>query len=697
MEILMSLNILIVEDEAITALDIKRKLEYWGYNVLEIAHKGSEAIKLALKLKPDLVLMDIILKGELDGIETASEIKKKCDIPVIYLTAHSEEKIMERAKYTEPYGYLIKPIDDKELFFALDSAIYKYKADAKLKKVNRALRMISDCNQSIVRIKDQNVLLNEICRLIVEEGGYYLAWVGMALDDEFKSIKPVAQYGFNKGFLEKAKISWGNNKYSTGPAGKSIKHAEITLVRNLIDEPDFETWKEEALERKYNSAISLPLFVEEKVVGCLSIYSSEIEAYDKNEIDLLQELAGDISYYLESLKTKKEKEKALKKLKKSEEKLKNIINNAPFGAHSYEINNQGNLIFVNANKSAERILNINHKVLFGKTVKEAFPGLKNSSLPDIYYEIALKGGSHNETKVNYHKGQIDGIFEINAVNTGKNKMTVFFRDITESKKAEMALKESELKYRNIFENSGEGIYQSTAEGRYIQVNPAMAHMLGFESAESLLNEVDDISKIYVNPNDRKKLKTYLENEDAVNDYHIEIFLKNGQKAWASITEKTIRDENEEILYYEGIARDITKKKIIEDSLRESEEKYQDILKTSNEGIWSLDEDFNTKFVNSKMAQMLGYEISDMQGKSILDFMFEEDLNEQKNLIELRKKGISQKYSSKFLCKNGDILWAMVSLTPLKDKNGEFKGSLAMFTNLNEIKSIIDKIKLNNPF
>lgn len=564
----MSLNILIVEDEAITALDIKRKLEYWGYNVLEIAHKGSDAIEFALKLKPDLILMDIILRGELDGIETAGEIKKKCDIPVIYLTAHSEEKIMERAKYTEPYGYLIKPIDDKELFFALESAIYKFKADAKLKKVNRALRMISDCNQSIVRIKDKNELLNEICRLIVEEGGYYLAWVGMAQDDEFKSIQPVAQYGFDKGFLEKAKISWGNNKYSTGPAGKSIKTSKISIFRNLTGHPDFGPWKEEARARKYNSAIALPLFVEEKVLGCLSIYSSEIEAYDENEIDLLQELAGDISYYLESLKTKKEKENAIKKLEKSEEKLKDIINNAPFGAHSYEINDNGNLIFINANHSADTILNIDHQILFGKPVKEAFPGLENSSLPDIYYEIALKGGTHNETQINYQKGQIDGIFEINAVNTGKNKMTVFFRDVTESKKAEMALQSSEEKYRNIVE-------------------------------------------------------------------------------------------------------------------------------TSNEGIWSMDENFQTTFVNRKMAQMLGYEISDMTGKSILDFMFEEDYDEQKKRIELRKKGISQQYSCKFLCQNGDILWALVSATPLKDKNGEFKGSFAMFTNLNEIKSIIDELKLSN--
>ena len=117
----------------------------------------------------------------------------------------------------------------------------------------------------------------------------------------------------------------------------------------------------------------------------------------------------------------------------------------------------------------------------------------------------------------------------------------------------------------------------------------------------------------------------MKREDVIKDYHVKIFLKNGQKAWASITEKAIRDENGKILYFEGIARDITRKKKIEDNLKLSEEKYRTMVETSNEGIWSLDKNFKTTFVNHKLAQMLGYEISDIMGKSILDFMFEEDL------------------------------------------------------------------------
>ena len=118
------IKILLVEDESVEALDIKRTLESFGYQVPYVASSGEEAVKKALELMPDLVLMDIILKGDIDGIDVASEIKD-LNIPVIYLTAHSEESTIGRAKLTEPYGYIMKPYDRKELKHSIELAIYK--------------------------------------------------------------------------------------------------------------------------------------------------------------------------------------------------------------------------------------------------------------------------------------------------------------------------------------------------------------------------------------------------------------------------------------------------------------------------------------------------------------------------------------------------------------------------------------------
>ncbi|AEH60473.1 response regulator receiver protein [Methanosalsum zhilinae DSM 4017] len=122
-------KILIVEDENIIALNIKKKLRNIGYIVPGIASTGKEAIEKAEITFPDLVLMDIRLKGEMDGVEAASQIRDKFDIPVIYLTAYSDEEILERAKKTEPYGYILKPFKESELRTSIEVALHKHKME----------------------------------------------------------------------------------------------------------------------------------------------------------------------------------------------------------------------------------------------------------------------------------------------------------------------------------------------------------------------------------------------------------------------------------------------------------------------------------------------------------------------------------------------------------------------------------------
>ena len=136
-------KILLVEDENIEAMDIKRTLEFFGYEVPYVASNGEEAVEKALEIVPDLILIDVVLKGNSDGIDVASKIKK-LNIPVIYLTAHSEESIIERAKLTEPYGYMIKPYDRNELKHTIELALYKNQIEKELKESEYNLRLILD-------------------------------------------------------------------------------------------------------------------------------------------------------------------------------------------------------------------------------------------------------------------------------------------------------------------------------------------------------------------------------------------------------------------------------------------------------------------------------------------------------------------------------------------------------------------------
>jgi CheY-like chemotaxis protein len=127
-------RILIVEDEAILAEDLGLSLENLGYLVRGKVSTGEEAVKLAEKLKPDLILMDIKLQGDIDGIEAADQISKRLDVPVVFLTGYSESDVLERAKKTEPYGYIGKPISVSELRNTIETALYKHASDKRVRE-----------------------------------------------------------------------------------------------------------------------------------------------------------------------------------------------------------------------------------------------------------------------------------------------------------------------------------------------------------------------------------------------------------------------------------------------------------------------------------------------------------------------------------------------------------------------------------
>lgn len=125
-------SVLIVEDESVIALDIQNMLELEGYEVPGLLSTGEDAIARIEDLKPDLIVMDIILQGEMDGITAIEEIKKKHDIPFVYMTAHIYQKVLKRAKATRPHGYILKPIKHRELCSVIEKALYEHVIGRKL-------------------------------------------------------------------------------------------------------------------------------------------------------------------------------------------------------------------------------------------------------------------------------------------------------------------------------------------------------------------------------------------------------------------------------------------------------------------------------------------------------------------------------------------------------------------------------------
>ncbi len=197
-------------------------------------------------------------------------------------------------------------------------------AERQFQQAHRALRLLSQCNQILVRAEDESELLEEICEAIVNVGGYCLTWVGFAEDKDEKIVRPVAQRGFEDGYLENIKITWDDTKEGRGPTGTAIRKAEPSIARNILTDPNFEPWREEAVKRGYASSIALPLIDDNEVLGALNIYSSQSDAFASDEEDLLMELADDLAYGLKAIRTRKERKKAIRKLRKLSHRLVDI-------------------------------------------------------------------------------------------------------------------------------------------------------------------------------------------------------------------------------------------------------------------------------------------------------------------------------------------------------------------------------------
>jgi PAS domain S-box-containing protein len=189
-----------------------------------------------------------------------------------------------------------------------------------LQRLSRAYQTLSQCNQALLRATDEATLLQTICNILTSIGGYRLAWVGVAEYDAARTVRPVAWAGHEDGYLSAIRVTWAEgDPLGEGPVGRAIRTREPQIVHFADTDPIFSPWREEALKRGYLSVIALPLIVEGEAFGALAVYASYAEAFDPREITLLQELAGDLAFGIETLRLRQERAEIEAALRESEE------------------------------------------------------------------------------------------------------------------------------------------------------------------------------------------------------------------------------------------------------------------------------------------------------------------------------------------------------------------------------------------
>jgi PAS domain S-box-containing protein len=214
------------------------------------------------------------------------------------------------------------------LVFSLVETTERKRAEQKLEKLNRTLRALNNSNQALLHTTDEAKLLEQVCSIVTRDCGHAMVWVGFAENDPEKTVRPVAHAGFDEGYLASLNVTWADAERGRGPTGTAIRTGRPCMCRNMLTEPRFAPWREEALKRGYASSLSLPLMDEGKAFGVITIYAREPDAFADDEVKLLEELAGDLAYGIRMLRLRAAHEQAEQALRSSQERVSAIIGTA---------------------------------------------------------------------------------------------------------------------------------------------------------------------------------------------------------------------------------------------------------------------------------------------------------------------------------------------------------------------------------
>jgi|GEM_PF-5419396 len=282
----------------------------WSKELFRIADRDPEKFVPSLSAQMDLFapedagkLASAVTHSMTSGQSYDLELRTKAgpEGKIKWIFSHGEMLLNEKGEVIGMHGTAQDITEQKSL-------------ELKITALNRALKAISDSNQSLIRAKTEEEILQKMCNAIVD-AGYGFTWIGYPENDNEKTVRPIARAGYDEGYLDVIKISWADNELGNGPTGLAIRTGEPHILNDISSAPpSYSPWKEEAVKRKFKSSVALPIMLD-GVVGALNIYSYEANVFDEEEMGLLKELASDLSYGIRALRNAKEKEKNIERIK----------------------------------------------------------------------------------------------------------------------------------------------------------------------------------------------------------------------------------------------------------------------------------------------------------------------------------------------------------------------------------------------
>ena len=549
--------ILVVDDSVSNLLLLERILGKAGYESRCIT-SGELAISEVQMYCPDLILLDIQMP-EMDGYEVCQQFKSMAvirDVPIIFLSAFDSPEDKVRAFDLGAADYVTKPFQAQEVLARIKNQLAIRQLQRQLEQQNIQLQ-----EEAQKRIKASN-------SLALSETKFATAFRSTPHAIAITRLEDGCHIDVNDSFL----------KFSGYQREEIVGRTSLEL--NMWQNPsDRQTFIQQLKSQGYvrNQEIVLRLLSKELGVGLLSAEKIEI-----NGEECIISVLSDIS----------DRRAAEEKLRKSEAKFRSLLENVTDALFVHDLEGK----ITDVNQRACQNLGYSRSELLALNIFDIEVGKSPEKLKAAWREMK-PGSPITIDGINRHKDgntfPIEarvGVFELN----GELSIIGLIRDVSSRVAAEEAMRSTEEKYRSIFENAVEGIYQTTHDGEYLSANPALAHIYGYDSPEDLMFSVNDIAKeIYVDPHRYQDFVDLMDIYGTISGFDSEVYHKDGSVIWISENARAVRDSQGRLLYYEGLVENITARKLAESELQKAKEASDRANRAKSEFLSNMSHELRT--------------------------------------------------------------------------------------------------------
>lgn len=541
------------------------------------------------------------------------------------MTTRQELEAIESAEFPDGSKHWLrtirKPLVQEDgslgvLTIATDITELKEAGERQL-RLNRALRLLGACNAAVAHAEAEPQLMAEACKLVVETGGYRMAWIGWAEHDQKRSVRPVAYYGFEDGYLEEANISWADTERGHGPTGTAIRTGQTQFNQSFLGNPKMYPWREAALARGYQSSIALPLECEKCTCGALTIYSAEADAFNADEIELLEELGRNLAFGIATLRARSERSQAVERLRQSEEHFRFLterstdmvyLMSVPNGRYEYVSPVSTQLFgytpeeFCNSPMLIHRVIHPDWREDFETQWERMLAG---DVPPEYEYQIVHRSGeirwvSQRSSPIRSGDGSGALIAVLGVV-----------ADVTRRKQAEALLEEQRIQLRTLVQTIPDLVWLKNTEGAYLSCNPQIERLMGASEAEIVgktdYDFFDEEIAEFFRQKDREAMTA---DKPCINEEWV-TYPDTGQRVLLETIKTQVRDESGRVVGVMGIARDISERKNAEDALQRQKDFMAQVLDTDPNLIFVKNAEGRFIWANQAMAEACGTTVQEM--------------------------------------------------------------------------------------